>query len=200
MSGITLYEYNGSRSARVRWVLLELNIPFESVNDRALIRSEQLSEFSPLGKLPALTDDGRALFESAAIATWLADSHPEGGLSFPSGSWERALHDQWVSFVLTEIEAHIWSTARNTFVYPDEDRLPIIFDQNNSETRRGLAVLDDHLAGNEYLVGGKFSVTDIIAGYAVNWSRRQGLTSDFANVSAYLTRLQERPHCPLARD
>ena len=197
---IVLYEYGGARSARVKWTLLELNVAYESVDDQALIGSERLRAFSPLGKLPAITDDGRALFESAAIATWIADSHPKGGLSFPSGTWERALHDQWVSFILTEIEAHIWSTARNSFVYDEADRLPIIFDQNNREAKRGLGVLDEHLANNDYLVGGKFSVTDIIAGYAVNWSRRQGLTAEFSNVTGYIERLLERPHCPLAKD
>ena len=197
MPDIVLYEFTPSRSLRVRWTLLELNVAFESVHDQALFGSDRLRAFQPMGKLPAITDKGRPLFESAAISTWLADSHPEGGLIAPSGTWERALHDQWVSFILTELEAHIWSTSRNTFVFPEEHRLPAIFEQNNREAEKGLKVLDDHLSDTDYLVADKFSVTDIIAGFAVSWAQRQELTSGFANVSAYLERLLDRPHCPL---
>src|SRR5215218_8806281 len=112
---ITLFEFAPTRSARVRWTLLELDLPFESVEGREVFGSPRLMEVSPLGKVPAIIDDGRDLFESAAICTWLADSHPGHCLVAPSGSWDRALHDQWVCFCLAELEAHLWSTARNSF-------------------------------------------------------------------------------------
>src|SRR3954463_13754878 len=119
---ITLFEFPPTRSARARWTLLELGLPFESIGGREVFGSPQLKAVSPLGKVPAMVDDGRPLFESASICTWLADSHPGSGLIAPSGSWERALHDQWVAFCLTEIEAHLWSTSRNTFLYPEQRR------------------------------------------------------------------------------
>ena len=79
---ITLYEFGPTRSQRVRWTLTELGIEFESKEDRALIGSEELKSVHPLSKLPALTDNGRNLFESAAICTWLADSHPDKRIDF----------------------------------------------------------------------------------------------------------------------
>ena len=60
---ITLFEFPLTRSARVRWTLLELGVPFESVSGREVTGSERLAEFSPLGKVPAILDDGRPLFE-----------------------------------------------------------------------------------------------------------------------------------------
>lgn len=111
---ITLYELQPTRSARVRWTLLELGVPFESVEGRDVFAMPELAEIHPLSKLPALRDAGRPLFESAAICNWLADSHPEAGLIAPSGAWARALHDQWVAFTLSEIEAFLWHTARTS--------------------------------------------------------------------------------------
>ena len=197
---ITFFEFFPTRSARVRWTLLELGIPFESIAGREVIGSPQLKAVSPLGKVPAIVDDGRPLFESAAICTWLADRHPERKLVAPSGSWERALHDQWVSFCLAEIEAHLWSTARNTFAYPPERQVPQIFEQNAAETKRSLAVLDAHLATTSHLVGGRFSVADIIMGFTTNWARRAGLAAEFANVMAYNERLLALPHCPYSKE
>jgi glutathione S-transferase len=196
MMSITLFEFGPTRSARARWTLLELGIPFESIAGLEVIGSPQLKAVSPLGKVPAIIEDGRGLFESAAICTWLADSHPEKGLIAPSGSWERALHDQWVSFCLAELEAHLWSTHRNTHLYPEHRRLPAVTEQDAAEGRRSLDVLNAHLAGTPFLVGGRFTVTDIIVGFAVNWARNLGWATGLAHCQAYNARLRAMPNCP----
>lgn len=193
---ITLYELQPTRSARVRWTLLELGAPFESIAGPAVFAMPELAEIHPLSKLPALRDGGRPLFESAAICNWLADSHPEAGLIAPSGTWERALHDQWVAFALSEIEAFLWHTARNRFVLTEEERVPAVYPQNEAAAKRGLAVLDAHLRDKAWLVGDRFSVTDIFVGYAAWWAHWQGMTADLPNVAAYVERLQARPLCP----
>lgn len=197
---ITFFEFKPTRSARVRWTLLELDLPFESIEGREVVGSPELTAVSPLGKVPAIVDDGRALFESAAICTWLADSHPDRGLVAPSGMWERALHDQWVSFCLAELEAHLWSTARNTFLYPEGRRLSAVLEQNAAEGRKSLEVLDAHLASTPFLVGGKFTVADIIVGFATNWARRIGWATELGHCLAYNVQLLAMPNCPYAKD
>jgi glutathione S-transferase len=192
---ITLYELQPTRSARVRWTLLELGAAYESVEGREVFASPELREIHPLGKLPALRADGRPLFESAAICNWLADSHPEAGLIAPSGTWARALHDQWTAFTLSEIEAFIWHTARNLFVLPEEERVPAVYPQNEAAAKRGLAVLDDHLRDRDWMVEDRFSVTDIFVGYTAWWGHWQGMTADLPHVAAYVERLQSRPLC-----
>lgn len=197
---ITLYELHPTRSARARWTLLELGVPFESIAGPEVFAMPELAKIHPLSKLPALRDAGRPLFESAAICNWLADSHPQAGLIAPSGTWERALHDQWVAFTLSEIEAFIWHTARNLFVLPEAERVPAIYPQNEAAARRGLAVLDAHLQDREWLVGDRFSLTDIFTGYAVCWAQWQGMTADLPNVTTYVERLQARPLCTYQQD
>ncbi len=198
---IVNYEFGPTRSQRVRWVLAELGIEHESKDDRSLIGSDELRKVHPLGKLPAITDNGRALFESAAICTWLADSHPDKGLIAPSGTWERALHDQWCAYIMTEVEAHLWSSARNTFVYPEDQRLEVVHAQNAKEIKRAMAPLEDHFSSNDFFVANRFSVTDIFCGFALNWARRMGdHLSGFTNVIAYNQRLLDMPNCPFTKD
>jgi glutathione S-transferase len=196
---ITLFEFAPTRSARARWTLLELDLPFESIAGPETFKHAALESVHPLRRLPALLDDGRPLFESAAICTWLADAHPEKGLIAPAGTWERALHDQWVAFTLAELEANLWSTARNQFIYPEEKRVTQIFEQNAEEARRAAGVLDRHLEGRAWLVGERFSVTDIFVGYALNWARLKGLTTRLPNVESYCERLLSMPLCPYQR-
>jgi glutathione S-transferase len=194
---IVLSELQPTRSARVRWTLLELGIPYESIERGVETFSmPELAQIHPMSKLPALRDNGRPLFESAAICTWLADSHPEAGLIAPSGTWARALHDQWTAFTLAEVEANLWHTARNVFIYPEEERVPAVYEQNAKEAKRGLAVFDGALEGKSWLVEDRFSVTDIFVGYAVTWARVQGLTAHLPNVTAYAERILARPLCP----
>lgn len=193
---ITLYELMPTRSARVRWTLLELGVPFDSVEGQEVFALPELAAIHPLGKLPAVRDDGRPLFESAAICTWLADSHPGAGLIAPSGTWARALHDQWTAFTLSEVEAFLWHTARNLFILSEAERVPAVYPQNEAAARRGLAVLDQALEGRDWLVEDRFSVTDIFVGYVVAWGRMLGFTADLPNLSAYAQRLLGRPLCP----
>jgi len=194
---LKLYELSVTRSSRVRFTLLELGLPFESIgNTPEVFQHPDVGAIHPLSKIPAIRDNGRPLFESAAICTWLCDSHPDADLISPSGTWSRALHDQWTSFALTEIEAFLWHTARNLFVLPEAERLPAVFPQNAAATKRGLAVVDKEIAGRDWLIEHRFSVTDIIMGYCVCWAQILQLTEGLDNVNAYAERLLARPACP----
>ena len=194
---ITLYEYGPSRSKQVRWALQELGLEFQSVAGLEILHSDRLKKVNPMGKVPAVVINGEALFESAAICTYLADLVPEKALIAPSGTRERALHMQWVSFALSELEAYIWSNARNTFVLPEEHRITALFEQNKKAFLHAAKVLDKVLADKDYLIADKFSVTDILVGFTLNWGNGVGLLEKSPNLQKYLARLKERPACTL---
>jgi glutathione S-transferase len=166
-----------------------------------IIGSEELRKVHPLGKLPAAIIDGRPLFESAAISTAIADLVPEKDLVAKPGTWSRALHDQWVCFALTEMEPWVSSTELNSldFVLPKDQHVPAIIQQNSMMFRRSAAALEKVLGRTAYLVEGRFTVTDIIVGYTINFGHEQGLVSEFPNLMAYLKRLYQREHCTLVR-
>jgi glutathione S-transferase len=154
----------------------------------------------PVGKLPVAIIDGKVLFESAAICTYLADHAPDIDLIAEPGSWARGQHDQWTSFVLTEMEAWLWNTAVNKFILPSDQRIEAGFEQNAMMFGRSASVLNDVLLRDDYLVENRFTVTDIIVSWTVNWGRRQGLLDGMSGLHAYLERLFERSHCALAKD
>ena len=191
-----LFGFSPTRATRPMWTLAELGINYEAVTEGAL-KHPEIKIFHPLGRLPALDMDGKGLFESAAICTYLADQHPEKGLISPSGTWERALHDQWTSFALTEMEAWIWSTFRSKNIVPDEEKVPEMYDYNRKAYRGSAPALENALADMDYLINNKFSVTDIIVGWTCHFAERLGYNEGFPNINAYLARLMERPACAL---
>jgi glutathione S-transferase len=194
---IILYEYSSSRSKQVRWALNELGLEFQAIGGMNILHSEELKQVNPMGKVPAVLINGEPLFEAAAICTYLADLAPVKGLIAPSGTRDRALHLQWVSFALTELEAYVWSNARNSFVLPEEQRIKALFEQNNAAYVHAAMVLDKVFENTDYLVGNRFSVTDILVGFTLNWGHAMGLLEQSTNLQKYVERLKERPHCTL---
>ena len=202
MPSIKLFELGPTRSARVRWTLLEAGLAYELVgNSVEVFGSDELRGVHPLGKLPAATIDGKPLFESAAIVTAVADLVPEKNLIARPGSWSRNLHYQWVCFALTEMEPYVHSTEINStdFVLPEPQHVPAIIEQNSMMYKRAAAVLEAVLGRTDYLIEDRFSATDIIVGYTISWGQEQGLLGEFPNLLAYLERLLRREHCTLKR-
>ena len=195
---ITLYEYLPSRSKQARWTLLELDLEFKSIEGRDILHGDALKQVNPMGKVPAIVINGEPLFEAAAICTYLADLVPGKELIATSGTYERAQHMQWTSFALTEMEAYVWSNARNTFVLPEEQRVTALLEQNNKAYVHAAKVLDKVLGETDYLVGNRFSVTDILVGATVNWGKMVGLLEQTPNLQDYLGRLKDRPNCTLS--
>ena len=194
---ITLYEMGTSRSLRCRWTLKEIGLEYKSIEDRSLLRSNELKKIHPLGKMPAAFIDGMRLFESSAICNYIADQTKEVNLIAKTGTWSRALHDQWVLFNFTELEAWLWSTAVNTFVLPEDERIPDCIPQNTKMFKKGAIALDQYLANQDYFVENRFTVADIIIGYTLNWARRMELVKDFKSINFYLERLLSRENCEL---
>ena len=89
----------------------------------------------------------------------------------------------------------MWSSLKHKSVYPAEKRVAAVLPVNTEEIIAGLTVLEDTLNTTSYLTGPSFSVTDIIVGFTVNWSRSAGHLEKFPVVSAYLERLHERELC-----
>jgi glutathione S-transferase len=197
---LRLFHVDGTRSERVRWMLQELHIEYDLASEPATSKSGALRAAHPLSKVPAIDAPEGSLFESLAICNWLADSNPGCELGWRAGTWERALHDQWTSFALAELEANLWHTARNKFVYPEHLKVPQVYDQNAKESQRALAVFDDHLCNREWLVGRRFSATDIFCGFAIFWASMDGLTAGFDAIQRYIARLNDLPNCPYRKN
>jgi glutathione S-transferase len=175
-----------SRSHRVVWMLEELGVDYEvTLFTRADALTDEHRERHPLGRVPVLEIDGRHVFESAALCMHLADLYPQADLIAPPGSYERACVYQWALFAMTEIEPGLIGFNRAS----DED----VREEAREQFRRATSVLEHTLEGQEYLVGGRFSVADVIAGSVAGDGGPRGLLDGLPNVSAWDERLRARP-------
>ncbi len=179
-----------SRALRVIWLLEELGEPYEV--DPLPPRADGLAEFNPDLKVPVLVEDGVALTESVAICTYLADKH--GRHTFPAGTLKRAQQDSFTQFAVDVLEGALWTAGKNSFVLPEDIRVPDIKTACRYEFARGLETLERRLGEGPYVMGETFTVPDIIIGHCSGWAvaAKFDLPKD-GPLKSYFKRLQDRP-------
>jgi len=186
------------RKARVS--LIEKGIPYEHVQVVPFPPANNAPEFrrmSPLGKIPALSDGDFGISDSSVICAYLERSHPEPAL-YPADpkQYARALWlEEFADSKMVEAIGPIFfqRVVRAKFFkqQPDEaevrkgiDALPAVFDYLEGQ------------AGDDWLVGGRFSIADVAVGTVLAQLGHAGEAVDAARwpkLAAYAERVLSRP-------
>src|SRR5436189_3107338 len=98
---LKIYGIPKSRAFRALWVAEELGIPYENVPVDFIegVKKPDFLAVNPVGKIPAIDDNGFHLSESLAITTYLVDKH--GGALKPTTLEDRARTLQWTLWGVT---------------------------------------------------------------------------------------------------
>jgi len=196
--------YDDPRSGngyKVRLALAQLGRDYDYVLVdviRGETRSAEFLAVNPNGRVPVLeTDDGTRLPESNAILFYLA----QGTQLWPGGRLRQAQALQWMFFEQYSHEPNI-ATARYWLIRWELTREPYderLMENKRAAGRAALSVMEQHLQGNEFLVGDRYSVADI-ALYAYTHVADEGgfELAAFPAVRAWLGRVRGRPgHVPM---
>jgi glutathione S-transferase len=193
----TLYYSPGAASLVVHWVLIELDLPHELVKldfDKKEQKSPAYLALNPSGVVPTLLIDGKPMSEAAAIVMYLADSHPDAGLSPSPGSENRKDFYQWMFHLANAVQPLFRS-----WWYPHEPAGEANIEAAKEHTRirieSGFANIDTHLGrAGPYLLGEQLSVADFMLVMLMRWSRGMPKTAlDFPNLAKLANQLRARP-------
>jgi glutathione S-transferase len=191
---ITLYGYPRSRSLRVSWLLEEsgLDWQYHLVN---LMKGEHKSPsylaLSYQSKVPILKDNDITLCESSAICFYIAEKYVPQWLPKPASA-ESALHHQWVSFIISELEQPLWSMGKHKFALPEQIRLPEMLAVASWEFKKAAQTAEAWLPDSAYLIGRSPSIADILLAHTLNWAVKfeQKLPT---KLERYRQKLNQRP-------
>lgn len=116
---------------------------------------------NPVGKVPAIDDDGFKMFESNAIIRYLADKNHSP--LYPKGLPGRAVVDMWLDFGSMHVGAALSKVIYNRLFAPLRN-IPV--DENSLQEGlkfldRFLPVVDGQLVKNKYIAGAKLTLADI---------------------------------------
>ena len=159
---LTLYTAATPNGYKVSVALEEMGLAYD-VRRVDLMAGEQKQQWfldlCPNGRIPALTDDDFAIFESGAILVYLAE---KTGQFMPADVQGRSRVMQWLMFQMGGVGPMMGQA--NVFFRYFPEKIPAAIARYQGEGRRLFTVLDTQLGKTEYLAGDDYSIADM-----ANW-------------------------------
>ncbi|KAJ4782879.1 Elongation factor 1-gamma [Rhynchospora pubera] len=166
-------------------------VKLELAKDFRLGVSNYTPEFlkmSPIGRVPVLETPDGAIFDSNAIARYVASLKADNPL-YGSSLIDHARVEQWIDFAATRIEGGLLS-----LLWATSGRFDSIAFHANMLTflikafKKSLHAINIHLANNTYLVGHSITLADIVMTCNLYWGYSRIMTKDFMSEFPHVER------------
>jgi GST-like protein len=130
---------------------------------------------NPLRQIPALvTPTGETITESAAMLIWLADRHPDAGLSPALDAPQRAQFLRWMTFIPASIYALFWVRDEPSRLVGDDVAMQARVKAATAERILDCwAMMESQLTPGAYLLGDRMSVLDLYVAVISRWGPRR---------------------------
>lgn len=177
MGGYVVYGALGSGSVPVEAAMTLMGLDYAVVEGATWTHDPEIlarvEAVNPLKQIPAVvTPDGQTVTESAAILTWLADSHPDAGLAPALDDPRRAQFLRWMTFIPASIYSLYWIRDEPTRLVPPE-----LADQVKTRTAERIAdcwrMMESQLSPRRYLLGEQMTVLDLYVTVVSRWGPRR---------------------------
>lgn len=178
---------------KIALFLAETDLPFELVPVDTAKGEQHTAEFraiNPNGKVPAIDDDGVAVFDSTAILLYLSDKTGKLGVA----DKDRGALLSWLMFIATGLGPFSGQAVHFHHAAPED--VPYAKNRYMREIERHYQVLNDHLVGREFIVGDSYSIADVSAwGWAIRAPRVLGGDglAQFPEVERWFAAINARP-------
>lgn len=194
---LKIYHSKQSRSMRVLWLCEELGLPYTLSNLAMFTPEMKTREYlaiHPLGKVPAIDDDGFVLWETAAIFEYLVARYSDGALLPPRETRAGALAAQWIGYGENPLTIIMGEVAAHGGPMPEAQRIPALVERGLEMAPALVGVVERALDDQPYILGDDFSAPDIMLGFGLNIARHLGFVNETTpRVTAYCDRLTTRP-------
>jgi glutathione S-transferase len=162
---LTIFGFDmSSPSNKVRFAANALGLKYDYKQVNLMAGEQKSPEFlkmNPVGRVPAINDDGFTLFESAAIIKYLAEKHSSS--LYPKDLRKRATIDQWIDFgnihIATALARITFNRVMYKFLNVEKDDRSL----NDGIKFLGqfLPILEKQLTEHKYLAGDQMTLADI---------------------------------------
>ena len=190
-----LYFSPGACSLGIHVLLEEIGKPYELARLNLAEGEQRKPEFAAVnrkGKVPTLVrDDGTVLTEFPAIAWWLGATNPQLQL-IPADPEGQARMLEAMDYIVGTVHgAGFLRIFKPVAMTPNEADHDAVRAQGREMFEKGLRLMDEALAGKEYLLG-QFSLADAALFYVEFWAGRVGIDLP-PNCAAHFARMKARP-------
>jgi GSH-dependent disulfide-bond oxidoreductase len=192
---------------KIALMLEELGLPYEAIPVDTAKGEQHASAFraiNPNGKVPAIVDEqgpgGKEarVFDSSAILLYLGEKTGR----FIGSPNDRPELLSWLFFIATGLGP--FSGQAVHFQHAAPEKIPYAINRYRREIERHYRVLDKHLTGRNFIVGGQYSIADMSVW---GWLTRAGRVlpgaedplADFPNLKRLYEIVDARPAATRAR-
>ncbi|HEY1449283.1 MAG TPA: glutathione S-transferase family protein [Caulobacteraceae bacterium] len=191
---IVVHHLNNSRSQRILWLLEELQAPYEikfyKRDATTNLAPPELKAIHPLGKAPVINDGDLTIAESGAAVDYLIRKYGGGRLAPPNGTAEHEHYLEWLQYAegsaMLPLMLNLYTMRLGEGGAPLKERI-------DSEIDNHLGYIEGALDGRSYLLGQEFSGADVQMSFVGEVDRAFGRLASLPNMTAWVTRLHERP-------
>jgi glutathione S-transferase len=183
------------RRVRLTAAVLDLKLDEEAVDfTKGEHKRPAFLAINPNGAVPVLVDGDLALNESRAIMQYLASKQPESGL-LPRDERARADVTRWQFWDSSHFSPQVGTFAFQRVLKPmfglgDPDEVKLA--EALTAFRRFGAVLNAHLDGKQYVVGGALTLADLTLASSLMYAKQADVpVAEFPNVATWFSRMSE---------
>ena len=198
-----LYNVKRWGSVGIHLLLEEMDVPYTNIwMTPEQVKADEFRVVSPLGYIPALgLIDGRAVFESAAIVTYLVTAHPDKGMAPAVASEDFGEFLSWLHFMSTNLYVAVNMGDAGNFYADTPEEEARIMARSIDKCGELWAILEARLHKNgPWLMGKTFSALDIYAFMLSLWSRsgEKALHEKFPAIAKLAAAVRKRPRLTAA--
>lgn len=198
-----LYNVKGWGSICLHLMLEEMEVPYTNIwMTPEQVRTPEFRQLSPLGFIPALgLQDGRTLFESAAIVTFLITAHPDKGLSPAPGTDDFGEFLSWLHFLSANIYPAISMSEHGSAFAATSTEAAHIEAAAAAKTDELWALVEKRLdEEGPWMMGEGYSALDVYAFMLALWGKpnEAALLGRFPKVAQLSAGVRARPRLKAA--
>lgn len=183
-----LFWHPRTRASRIVWLLEEAGLTYDLVNinirEPESIANPEFRTASPMGKVPALADDGIMLADSAAIGLYIADKYKDIPLAPGANDVGRGRYLYWMFYTPGVIEPAMLEKFQGM--------KPNKLAHGHGTFDEMIKTLEAGVAKNSWLMVDTFSAADVLVGSSVNFLKVFGILPDSDILLSYLERCKAR--------
>jgi len=191
---IRVHHLNNSRSQRILWLLEELGAPYDIIHHQrdavTNLAPPELCDIHPLGKSPVIEDDGKIVFESAAIVEYICERHGGAHLVPARGTDDHIRYLEWLHFAegsaMTPILLNLYTGRLGDAAAPLRPRI-------DHQLQSHFQYMEDSLLASGYFVGDGLTGADIMMSFPAEAAVKMGYAADKPKLTAYVAAIHARP-------
>jgi len=147
---------------------------------------------NPAGAVPALIVGDWILTQNVAILNYLADKHPEAKLGGDGTPESRAVVNQWLSLVNSDVHP-LFKVWFGSVAYLGQDDIEQVQENTRGQLRTLFERIDRQLAGKQWVTGAR-SIVDPYLFVVLRWARALKVDlKGLEHLHAFFDRMEADP-------